>query len=150
MIINKLQKNSQLPWELLLSADPNRNKVEKYLQEGQIYGAKLENEIIGVFVLLEISPLEVEIINIAVSEQYQGKGIAKQLIFNAIEQSTQQNYQKIWIGTGNSSIGQLALYQKCGFELSHIEKDFFLLNYSEPIFENGIQCKDMIRLVKKL
>lgn len=54
--------------------------------------------------------------------------------------------EELMIGTGNSSINQLALYQKCGFRVIGVERDFFINNYDEPIFENGIQCVDMIRL----
>jgi len=49
------------------------------------------------------------------------------------------------VGTGNSSLSQLVLYQKCGFRLHSIESDFFD-SYPEPIFENGILCIDMVRL----
>jgi ribosomal protein S18 acetylase RimI-like enzyme len=50
------------------------------------------------------------------------------------------------VGTGNSSIGQLALYQKCGFRITGIDYNYFIRHYDEPIFENGIPCRDMIRL----
>lgn len=65
---------------------------------------------------------------------------------DAIEQAKREGYQKIEIGTGNSSIHQLALYQKCGFRITGIDQDFFIRNYEEEIYENGIQCRDMIRL----
>ncbi|MED2175925.1 GNAT family acetyltransferase, partial [Bacillus thuringiensis] len=31
-----------------------------------------------------------------------------------------------------------------------VDKDFFLRNYNEEIYENGIQCMDMIRLTQNL
>ena len=42
---------------------------------------------------------------------------------------------------------QLAWYQREGFRVFAIERDFFLENYPEPIYEQGIQLKDMLRLV---
>lgn len=51
-------------------------------------------------------------------------------------------------GTGNSRIGQLDLYQKEGFDIPKIVKNFFLKNYKEPIFENGIQYKHRFKLEK--
>ncbi len=59
-------------------------------------------------------------------------------------------YKTLEVCTGNSSIGQLALYQKCGFRMSGIERDFFIKHYHEPIFENGIQCRDRVRLTQEL
>ena len=50
------------------------------------------------------------------------------------------------VGTGNSSISQLALYQKCGFRIVSIDRDFFKKSYREKIVENEIECTDMIRL----
>ena len=49
------------------------------------------------------------------------------------------------IGTGNSSLDQLALYQKLGFRTTGIVAGF-LDDYPEPIVENGIACRDMVRL----
>ncbi len=50
------------------------------------------------------------------------------------------------IGTGNSSVNQLSLYQKCGFRITGIEHDYFTKHYEEEIVENGLLCRDMIRL----
>ncbi|HEY8415097.1 MAG TPA: hypothetical protein VIK99_04920 [Thermaerobacter sp.] len=72
------------------------------------------------------------------------------LIGHAIETARQQGYKTIEIGTGNSSIGQLALYQKFGFRITGIDRDFFVRRYRKPIWENGIQCRDMIRLSQDL
>lgn len=79
-------------------------------------------------------------------ESWQGKGIGKQLIRHAIAEAKAAGFHTVEIGTGNSSIQQLALYQKCGFRMTSIDHDFFLKHYDEPIFENGIQCMDMVRL----
>ena len=37
-----------------------------------------------------------------------------------------------------------AFYQKLGFNMTEIRRDYFTQNYPEPIWENGIQCKHMI------
>ena len=50
------------------------------------------------------------------------------------------------LGTGNSSIRNLAFYQKVGFRFQSVLRDFFVEYYEEPIFENGIPCKDMVIL----
>ena len=56
----------------------------------------------------------------------------------------------IEVGTGNSSIGQLSLYQKCHFRIIGVDINFFTKHYTKEIFENGIQCIDMIRLSQEL
>ena len=64
------------------------------------------------------SELAVEIKNIAVREDRQGQGLGKKLLQEAIRVAKNKGYERIEIGTGNSSIGQLALYQKCGFRIA--------------------------------
>lgn len=57
-----------------------------------------------------------------------------------------QGAKTLEIGTGNSSLNQLGLYQKCGFRIIGVDKDFFTRHYEDEIVENGIICRDMIRL----
>ncbi|TKI53324.1 GNAT family N-acetyltransferase [Lysinibacillus mangiferihumi] len=102
------------------------------------------------YVLLPTRPDTVELVNIAVVEEKQSRGLGKLLVMNAIMIAKTKDYKIIEVGTGNSSIGQLALYQKCGFRIIGVDIDFFIRHYPEEIFENGIQCRDMIRLSQDL
>ncbi len=52
----------------------------------------------------------------------------------------------VWVGTGNSSLWVLRFYERCGFRRSHVLKNFFVENYPQPIFEDGVPCTDMIYL----
>lgn len=124
--------------------------VQEYIQRGECFIAEKENQIIGVYILLRTRPATVELVNIAVDEKEQGLGIGKWLVMDAIKKARSSGYEIIEVGTGNSSIGQLALYQKCGFRITGIDRDYFVKHYPEPIFENGIQCRDMVRLALDL
>lgn len=146
MLIRKLNAEEQPPLHLLLLADPSLSLVEAYLKRGQCFVAEVENCIIGVYVLLQMRPETVELVNIAVDENQQSKGIGKQLVYHAIQNARLLGAKTIEVGTGNSSVGQLALYQKCGFRITGIDRDFFIRHYSEEIVENGIKVVDMIRL----
>lgn len=150
MEVRILKKHEQAPMNLLLLADPSRKIVEEYLTRGACYVAETNGDTVGVYVLLPTRPETIELINIAVAEEQHGKGIGKQLVIDAIKKAKDKGCKTMEVGTGNSSIGQLALYQKCGFRISGIDKDFFTRHYAEEIFENGIQCKDMIRLSQDL
>ncbi|MNP08997.1 putative N-acetyltransferase YvbK [compost metagenome] len=150
IIIKLLDNNQEIPYELLLLADPSIDLVEEYVRRGYCYLAFRENELVGEFVLIHTHPQTIEIVNIAVTEGYQGQGIGRTLILTAIEEAKKLNASIIEIGTGNSGIKQLKLYQKCGFRIFGIDPDFFVRNYEEEIYEDGIQCKDMIRLRMEL
>ena len=145
--IQLLEDHEEVPLDLLLLADPSQEMIEEYLQRGQCYvGLDEREQIIAVIVLLPTRPGTLEIVNIAVREAFQGRGIGKKLIQFAMDQAREKNAKTIEIGTGNSSVGQLLLYQKCGFRITGIDRDFFIRHYPEKIYENGIQCRDMIRL----
>ncbi|CAG7617884.1 GNAT family N-acetyltransferase [Paenibacillus allorhizosphaerae] len=146
MEIRKLTLHEQPPMELLLLADPSPKLVEQYLKRGDCFVAEADGATIGVYVLLPTRPDTTEIVNVAVDERHQGRGVGKQLVNHAIQTAKAQGYKTIEIGTGNSGVGQLALYQKCGFRITGVDRDFFLRHYSEEIYENGIQVMDMVRL----
>ena len=148
--IELLTETKDFPFDLLELADPSRAQIESYLRTGFCYVAKFNSEIVGVLVLNKKDTSTVEIKNIAVKPSEQGKGIGTALLNYSGRVSLESGFKKLIIGTGNSSIAQLELYQKAGFDIIRIERDFFLRNYSEPIFENGIQCRHMIILEKDL
>jgi GNAT superfamily N-acetyltransferase len=148
--IRKLSDAEQPPMELLLLADPSDQLVSQYLKRGECFVADIDNKIVGEYVLLPTRPDTIEIVNIAVAESEQGKGIGKLLVKHAIQNAALQGYKTIEIGTGNSGMAQLALYQKCGFRMTSIDRDFFVRHYSEPIYENGVQVVDMVRLSQDL
>ncbi|KAB7672687.1 GNAT family N-acetyltransferase [Bacillus sp. B1-b2] len=147
MDIKALSNKDEFPLCLLLTADPSETLVMEYIKRGICNVAKEQDQIVGVYVLLPTRPETIELVNIAVEERKQGMGIGKKLVLHAIETAKDLGYKTIEVGTGNSSINQLALYQKCGFRITYVDKDFFLRHYQEPIFENGIPCVDMIRLM---
>jgi ribosomal protein S18 acetylase RimI-like enzyme len=150
MVIRKLHMDEKPPMELLLLADPSRNIVEEYARRGECFVAEVNGSIIGVYILLPTRPETVELVNIAVTETLHSRGFGKQLVMDAIKVAKSKGFKTIEVGTGNSSIGQLALYQKCGFRITGVDIDFFIRHYPEEIFENGIQCRDMIRLSQDL
>lgn len=146
VLIKKLTPDEAVPYDLLLLADPSRPIVDDYLRRGTCYTASYQGGIIGVYVILKTRPETVEIVNVAVREDYQGRGIGKTLVLDAIAKAKAEGFKTIEIGTGNCGMMQLALYQKCGFRIVGVDLDFFTRHYDEPMYENGIQCRDMIRL----
>lgn len=150
ILFEKIDAIEAAVYDLLLLADPSRDCIEEYLRQSEVYTAKRGGELVGVLVCLQHSAALMEIKNIAVKEDLQGQGIGKQLLTKAIALAKDKQYERVCIGTANSSIGQLYLYQKLGFEVNEIIHNFFTDNYPEPIFENGIQAKHMIILTKEL
>ena len=142
--------------QLLLAADPNEPLVLSYIATARILVCHVQDALAGIAAVIQ-QPAETagddtaraiitcELINIAVDPAFQGKGLAKALIQESIALAMGWGASAMDVGTGNSSLNQLALYQKCGFRLHHIERDFFA-DYPEPIIENGMRCIDKVIL----
>ncbi len=146
----RILQETEYPWDLLLEADPSRGQIETYLPGSEVVGVFCEDVIIGVLALFPKGRHAVEIKNVSVTLEHRGRGFGRLLLLDAVKRARTQGYSQIEIGTGNSSLGQLALYQKIGFRIVGIDQDFFIRNYPEPIVENGVRCRDMVRLAMKL
>lgn len=136
--------------KLLQRADPSREHIQHYLTTGSCFVATCNGWTVGAMVLKEAAPGVMEIMNLAVTEAMEGRGFGKQLLQEAERICRERSYPCVRIGTGNSSISQLALYQKAGYEITAMEKDHFIRHYQDPIYENGIRCRHKIILEKRL
>ena len=133
---------------LLRAADPDARAVAAYLAQGQVYICGAADAPYGLMVLLPHAPEGAhvwEVKNIATATQYQGRGIASAMLHIAKQAAQAGGARALMIGTGNSSLAQLRLYQRLGFRMESVVPDFFA-NYPEPIYENAILCRDMVRL----
>jgi ribosomal protein S18 acetylase RimI-like enzyme len=142
--------NDAIPTDLLLLSDPSEEVIAEYIHQSIQFAARLDGKIVGALLLLETRPRTMEIMNISVYEDYQNKGIGKQLIHKAIDHAKESKIKTLEIGTGNPGVGQMMLYQKCGFRIVGVELDYFMKNHAERIYENGIECRDMIRMRMEL
>lgn len=150
IIVRKILDGEEVPYDLLLDADPSIEVISTYLGLSEIYIALLQGKIIGSFVLYPVDPDTLEIKNIAVDESLQNRGIGKMLLEYATQIAAGKGAKKIIIATSNASVGPLFLYQKAGFDMEVIKRNFIIENYPRPLFDNGIQCKHMIMLSKYL
>ncbi len=141
--------SNEVPTELLLEADPSLASIASYLHDSWCFAAVVEEQIEGVCVVKSSALNCAEIYNVAVSPSQQAKGIGSKLLKFVLFQLEEKGIRRVELGTGTFGY-QLTYYQRLGFRIDSIEKDHFLLNYPEPIFENGIQHKDMLRLYVNL
>ncbi len=96
------------------------------------------------------STIELEIKNIAVIEPYRSKGIGSILIDRAKEIAKENKYKILTVGTSDTGFQQIRFYEKNGFTKNGVRKDFFIENYPAPIYENGLQMRDMVLLAHHL
>jgi aminoglycoside 6'-N-acetyltransferase I len=149
-LLDTLNDRDSIPFHLLELADPSREMIQSYLGRGKCFGLEQAGACIGVLFLLAVEKDCLEIKNIAIDPSHQGLGYGTALLEFAETYAREQRYERLRIGTGNSSLDQLRLYQRFGFELHGIIQNFFTDHYPEPIIENDIPCKHMVVLEKEL
>ncbi len=150
LTFRKLDESATPPYDLLMLADPSKEVVDRYLPSSHLFGAFEDQKLLGVIVLFPLSTTSMEIKNVAVREDMQGRGIGSYLIDQSVRFASKSHYRQVCIGTANSSTSQLRLYQKLGFELSEVRWDFFTKHYAEAIYEDGIQARHMLVLTKHI
>ncbi|PMR76503.1 GNAT family N-acetyltransferase [Billgrantia endophytica] len=133
------------PLELLLEADPSVDEIRRYLENSSCYVTTIGNETVGAYVIQPMGDGVYELMNIAVAPAHQGNGIGAKLLEHAIKMAGKPGARRLELGTGTFGY-QLAFYQRAGFRVVAVERDHFLTHYDTPIYENGIQHKDRLRL----
>ena len=100
--------------------------------------------------MLHTRPFTAELVSLAVHEAWQGRGIGRRLVGHAIRTARESGFRRLELGTGDAGIGQIALYERCGFVRCGIDVDYFRKHSPTPIFENGVECRHMVRLRMEL
>lgn len=146
LIFNKLNPAEGIPYELLLLADETVEAINQYIFSSDIYTLNNGIQDIAVMALHENSETELELKNIAVIDSFRNNGIGSILIDQAKEIARLNRYSSLLVGTSDTGIQQIGFYEKNGFVKKEIRKDFFIKNYPFPVYENGMQMRDMIVL----
>ena len=132
---------------LLLEADPSKASIMKYLQDSDVYGLKLNDEIISLAVILYIDKNTLELKNLVTKSEYRNKGYAKRLLKHLCG-NYKQKYSKMIVGTTENNI---PFYVKQGFDkYEKTIKNYFIDNYEEEIKDGDLVCTDLIYYSKDL
>ena len=147
MEIRKVEKNKKQYLDLLLLADEQEDMIDRYLERGTMY--VLENDgVKAECVVTDEGDGTLELKNIAVNPDCQGKGYGKALV-DFLVRTYQGRYTVLQVGTGDSP-STIPFYEACGFRRHHLIRNFFTDHYDHPIYECGIQLVDMVYLQRKL
>ena len=132
---------------LLLLADESLEQVRSYMHRGNLF-AFVERDGTAVGIVLTIAAEEdsVELKAVAVDTARQNLGIGRRMLAAVLEELRRRGVRRAIVGTANAGIGQLAYYQKAGFRLLRIERDFFspARGYPAVMEDNGIRLRDMV------
>ncbi|MCI8594657.1 MAG: GNAT family N-acetyltransferase [Oscillospiraceae bacterium] len=136
------KKKRYLP--LLLLADEQEDMIDRYLERGGFYVMEDGGSAAAVCVVTDEGDGVLELKNIAVAPEYQRKGLGKALI-NFLLERYRGAYHTMQVGTGDSPL-TVPFYEACGFRRFRTVPNFFTEHYDHPIFEGGVQLRDMVYL----
>ncbi len=131
---------------ILLTADEDEARVRRQVSDTYLtaYAALQDEAVIGA-ALLRWQEDESEIEYIAVAEHLRGHGYGKLMMAALVAEARRRGVHSLLIGTDNTAFASIAFYQKCGFRMDFVRRDYF--SYIQPpIVNNGIALRDMLVL----
>ena len=147
IVIRKEKDNKEQYMDLLLEADPEKEVVEKYLKDGELFVLTYKDDVACVAIVTKIDEDIVELKNIATAEKYRGQGHGKKIIKYLFD-NYKQRYEKMIVGTTENNI---PFYVKVGFDKYYKTiKNFFVDNYKEEVWDGDLHCIDMYYYSKDL
>jgi len=129
---------------ILHDAEEDDERIRTALRDPscQAYAALAGDEPVGAAVVRWDDREPSEILYIAVVAARRGAGLGRQLIA-AILDELPAHGRTLLVGTANSALDNIAFYQKCGFRMHAVQRDFFAY-VQPPLQEHGIVMRDMI------
>lgn len=146
---------SEDDYKLLLDADPYKKIIDSYISRAIVFEVWNVDKLVGIVAMLPTRPETLEIVNVAVAPEQQNLGIGTLILKKMIASAKAADYETLEIGTGSNSYQQLHVYQKVGFRMDWIDRDFFVRNYPQKIIDKYLTfgdfvLKDMVRLTMSL
>ena len=127
---------------ILHDAEEDDDRIRAALREPghRAYAALADGEPVAAAVVHWSRPAE--ILYIAVDPARRGTGIGRALL-TAIQAELPAHGHTLLVGTANCSLDNIAFYQKCGFRMHSVKRDYF--DYVRPAtIEYGIVMRDLL------
>lgn len=147
IVIKKEKDNKEQYMDLLLEADPSKDRINDYLKDGELFVLTYKEKVACVAVVIKIDDETIELKNIATKEEYRGQGYGKKML-KYLADNYKQKYKKMLVGTSENNI---PFYVKQGFDkYEKTIKNYFVDNYDEEIIDGDVHCIDMYYYSKDL
>lgn len=133
---------------LFAEADDSPSEIASYRDLGEVLVATEEGRIIG---HAQIVPSEkegvFELKSLAVSEDRRSQGVGAALVQAALAHCRANGARSIFVATAAASVGALKFYQRQGFRMQRIIRDFYSPSRGyRPLEINGIKLLDEVIL----
>jgi ribosomal protein S18 acetylase RimI-like enzyme len=133
---------------LFAEADDSKRQIASYRELGEILVAVIKGAIVGHAQLVESGePGTFEVKSLAVDARHRSRGIGAALIQEACAHCTRHGGRRLVVATAAASIAALKFYQRQGFRIHHVIRDFYAPERGYRSLElNGIPLRDEVIL----
>jgi ribosomal protein S18 acetylase RimI-like enzyme len=111
-----------------------------------MYVADDGDKAIGVVLVLDHGERERELRYVAIAESHQRKGLGKAMLADVRAAEQGRGAARLLVGTSCADTGNLDFYQRSGYRLLSIERDYFTpaRGYPPDFVLNGLPAVDMV------
>ncbi|MER7004211.1 GNAT family N-acetyltransferase [Dactylosporangium sp. NPDC000555] len=129
---------------ILRDAEEGDERIRAVLDEPacRAYAARDGGVPVGAAVVRWAAREPSEIVYLAVAREQRRLGHGRRILA-ALQAELPAHGRRLIVGTANSSLDNIAFYQRCGFRMLTVHRDFFAY-IRPPIHEDGIPMLDMI------
>jgi ribosomal protein S18 acetylase RimI-like enzyme len=134
-------------------AEDSPRALAAYVDEGRVLVALEVDEIVGhVQITQTTRDTELEIKNLAVDPALQRRGVGRALVEAAADAARTEGRSRLLVATAAADTGNLQFYQRLGFRMRAIERDWFstTAGYEAGLTVNGIALRDRVWLDREL
>ena len=146
---------SREPYVALLLLADEPAPLRAYLDDGELYVLRDQaGTPLGVTLVLpwQDEDTTAELKAVAVDASTHNRGLGQRMVRGVLDDLRARGTTRVMVGTSNAGIGQIAFYQKAGFRILCIERDYFTLEkgYDPEERENGLSHRDMVWFDQRL
>ena len=153
LALRKGPPGSRRPYvELLREAEDSTSEIESYLDLGDLFLFTLGESVVGHVLVTPLGPDEQELKNLAIVEGRRRLGFGRSMIGAVLAELKDRGVRRVEVATSGADTGNLEFYQRCGFRLLRIERDYFspARGYPEGFSLFGLPAADLVVLDQTL
>jgi len=133
---------------LFSEADDSATEIARYRDLGVILVGTEDGELLGHVQIVETDQQGVfEIKSLAVMENRRSQGVGSALVQAALTHCRERHARSVIVATAAASIAALKFYQRLGFRIQRVIRDFYVAERGyRPLELNGIPLRDEVIL----
>ena len=137
---------------LIRLAEDSESQIASVIDEGTAYVVDDGDTTIGIVLVLDHGGSERELRYVAIAEAHQRKGLGKAMLADVDAAEEARGTKRLVVGTSCADTGNLDFYQRCGYRLLSIERDYFTpaRGYPPDFVINGLPAVDMVWMDRHL